>query len=175
MRRSLAYLVDCVLIFSAYALSQTLLNRLLRKWSGHPGWMRNGLKLEAYTLLTISLPAWLYFSLLEHSRWQATVGGRLLGLKVETLSGERLRFSQVLGRTLVKLLPWELAHLTVNWPTPMLINPQSGELDWSRGRYRFGFNLVYGLGLVYGLVALFSPQQRSVPDWVVGSRVIRLR
>jgi len=41
---------------------------------------------------------WLYFSLLESSSWQATVGKRALGLKVTDLQGNRISFGRATGR-----------------------------------------------------------------------------
>ena len=41
---------------------------------------------------------WLYWSLLESSSWQATVGKKALGLYVTDLTGERLSFGRASGR-----------------------------------------------------------------------------
>jgi uncharacterized RDD family membrane protein YckC len=46
----------------------------------------------------------LYFSILESSPWRATLGKRILGLKVSNEYGERIRFRQALWRYLCKFL-----------------------------------------------------------------------
>ena len=50
------------------------------------------------------LAAWLYFALCESSSWQATVGKRLLGLRVTDLNGNRISFGKATGRHFGKIL-----------------------------------------------------------------------
>jgi uncharacterized RDD family membrane protein YckC len=50
------------------------------------------------------LIGWLYFSLLESSSWQGTVGKKVLGLKVTDLNGNRLGFGRATGRYFGKIL-----------------------------------------------------------------------
>jgi uncharacterized RDD family membrane protein YckC len=45
-----------------------------------------------------------YYSLLHSSKWQATIGKKLLGLKVEDLKGNKLSFWRSLGRYIVSSL-----------------------------------------------------------------------
>lgn len=47
---------------------------------------------------------WLYFSLLESSSWQATVGKKALGLKVTGVDGQRIGFGRATGRYFGKIL-----------------------------------------------------------------------
>jgi len=47
---------------------------------------------------------WLYYTLLESSEGQATIGKRALGLKVTNLNGERISFGQATGRYFGKIL-----------------------------------------------------------------------
>lgn len=47
---------------------------------------------------------WLYFSLFESSRWQATPGKRLVGIKVTDVNGVRIRFSYASLRFFAKTL-----------------------------------------------------------------------
>ena len=46
----------------------------------------------------------LYYGWMESSRWQATIGKRLLKLKVTNLNGERLSFARAAGRNAGKIL-----------------------------------------------------------------------
>lgn len=61
-------------------------------------------------LLTMTLPVTLYFAWLESSGFQASLGKRLLRLRVLADSGERLPFGRSFVRTAVKFLPWECGH-----------------------------------------------------------------
>jgi len=47
---------------------------------------------------------WLYSSLLESSSWQATVGKKLIGLRVTDLNGYRISFGKATGRYFGKIL-----------------------------------------------------------------------
>lgn len=47
---------------------------------------------------------WLWFTIAESSKWQATVGKKLVGLKVTDESGERIGFGKANGRYLSKSL-----------------------------------------------------------------------
>ena len=69
---------------------------------------------QAVGLFSLTIPVVFYFAVCESSRWQASIGKRLLGLRVQQLSGERLTFRRSLRRSLLKFLPWELAHCFVH-------------------------------------------------------------
>lgn len=47
---------------------------------------------------------WLYFSLCESSTWQATIGKKLLGIKVTDDAGNKLTFARATGRHFGKIL-----------------------------------------------------------------------
>jgi len=64
--------------------------------------------LAALAAITLLVP-WLYFSFLESSYWQATIGKSLLRLYVADLEGHRLTRSRAMGRNLAKYL----SNLTV--------------------------------------------------------------
>lgn len=49
---------------------------------------------------------WLYFALMESSVRQATIGKRIMGLKVTDLKGQRLTFGKASGRFFAKILSW---------------------------------------------------------------------
>jgi len=50
------------------------------------------------------LIGWLYFGLLESSSWQATVGKKVLGLKVTDMDGNRISFGRATGRYFAQIL-----------------------------------------------------------------------
>lgn len=41
---------------------------------------------------------WIYYAVLHSSKWQATLGNKLLGLKVTDLHGQRISFGRATGR-----------------------------------------------------------------------------
>ncbi len=69
---------------------------------------------QAIGLFSLTIPVILYFAICESSRWQATIGKRLLGLRVQDMSGNRLPWRKTLVRALLKFLPWELGHTVVH-------------------------------------------------------------
>ncbi|MEQ8767115.1 MAG: RDD family protein [Planctomycetota bacterium] len=120
LSRGFAYLLDCTIAFAVFAVVQLFALLPLRESIGiTDAWFHSGWNTELYTLLTISLPVWMYFALFESWRG-ATPGKRLSRIRVlDVWSGEGIGFGRALLRTLVKLLPWELAHLGNNLPEPM--------------------------------------------------------
>jgi uncharacterized RDD family membrane protein YckC len=48
--------------------------------------------------------SWIYYALLESSVWQATIGKKLLGLRVTDLAGNRISFARASGRFFGKIL-----------------------------------------------------------------------
>ena len=50
------------------------------------------------------LAGWVYFGFTESSSWQATIGKKLLNLKVTDMSGNRLTFGRASGRYFAKIL-----------------------------------------------------------------------
>lgn len=59
--------------------------------------------LRVTEILTILLTFWLYFSLMECSRNQATVGKAIIGIKVTDVEGERLSFGKATGKFFAQL------------------------------------------------------------------------
>jgi uncharacterized RDD family membrane protein YckC len=47
---------------------------------------------------------WLYYSLLESSVWQGTLGKKALGLEVTDLDGNRISFGRATGRFFAKFI-----------------------------------------------------------------------
>jgi uncharacterized RDD family membrane protein YckC len=166
IRRGLAYLIDCVLAFGFYVLTQRLIFLPLRRLVlGSDAWFASGIRSELYTLLTISLPIWLYFALTEVSGWQATIGKTLLGLQtIDAVSSGRIVLWQSLLRTAVKMLPWEVAHLANNLPVPMRYDPEPG--------FRIGFLVSPVLVVLYVALAILTSNHQSLHDLVARTFVV---
>ncbi|OQA21742.1 MAG: RDD family protein [Chloroflexi bacterium ADurb.Bin360] len=161
-RRICAYLVDYGLLFGVLIPLQLLLYRVGR---GFPyNLLQNGLQIELWIWLSVSLPAWLYFALSESSPRQGTFGKRLLGLQVADLQGDRIGFGRALLRTVIKLLPWELTHLSLMLPVPMWWDPQPTLRPEIVG--------VYALVGVYLVTLFLNPRRQSVHDLVARTVVV---
>lgn len=166
VRRTGAYLLDCVVMFVAFVVLQSFILLPLRTLLlGSDVWMKTGgFSLEAYTLATISLPTWLYFALSESSVRQATIGKRITSLIVTDIGGNRIGFGRAMLRTVIKLLPWELAHLTVNLPTSMWFEPEP--------EFRFGLLVVFALLVVYPALVLLTRRHQSLHDLIAKTVVV---
>lgn len=163
--RGLAYLIDCACAFGLFAATQLVLFAPLRSAVGiTDDWFRSGLNTELYTLLTISIPVWIYFAALESSPWQATLGKKLVGLRVVDLrSSSRIDFPRSVCRTVIKLLPWELAHLGNHFPDPVWYS------DKPEFRVAFVFSGI--LWATYVIFLLLHPQHQCIHDILAKTRV----
>jgi uncharacterized RDD family membrane protein YckC len=59
--------------------------------------------LFAFRLLALML-SWIYYASMESSTWQATLGKKILGLRVMDLAGNRITFARASGRFFGKIL-----------------------------------------------------------------------
>ena len=165
--RILAYAFDVALLFIAFPLILGAVFGLILHLTFGFDWMQNGLIFWLYVFSTVSIPVWLYFSLLESSARQATFGMRLFGLLVKDTDGNRIGFGRALLRTVVKLLPFELNHLVMFLPRPIWGDPDPG--------LRLGFVAVNALMVLY-IAAMFLTQRRqSIHDLAAGTVVVRGR
>jgi uncharacterized RDD family membrane protein YckC len=95
--RVLAYLIDCLVMMAVSCPLGILLGvgvvAIGADQNSDSSIVTNG----ASNVLSILL-GWLYFSLLESSSWQGTVGKKVLGLRVTDLNGNRISFGRATGR-----------------------------------------------------------------------------
>ena len=99
-KRVIAYLIDAFIIaFPVTMVFGTVIPEVLKTEN-----------IEV-TSVTVTMPqvimlvvSWVYFAGLESSAWQATVGKKLLGMKVTDTSGERIDFIKATVRYLSKFL-----------------------------------------------------------------------
>lgn len=114
-------------------------------------------------LISFSIPVWLYFWLSDASGCGATLGKRVFRLRVARDDGETLGAGRALARTAVKLLPWELVHLSA-----FALSKDLDALSTVQGAGLVVANL---LMLIYLWLAFTSRGRRSVHDILVGTRV----
>jgi uncharacterized RDD family membrane protein YckC len=105
--RAVAYAIDNLLL--GFVLGNLLLRPLMGRPGGIPAddpWylFENTTPQVTALMLLFLMGNWVYFSLSESSRWQATVGKKVLGLMVVDLQGHRLSFARASGRFFAKIL-----------------------------------------------------------------------
>ncbi len=158
IRRAGAYVVDIVLLFLVlFPVGQLV--RLAVVW---PTASPTGQEVWLVSALNFSLPTWTYFVLSDSSARGATVGKWLLGLRVTGVSVGSVGMARALGRTAVKLLPWETAHLSAF--------ALSGLEPWQM----IGLTIANGLIVVYVVVAACTGGRRSVHDYVAATEVCKV-
>lgn len=168
LRRVGALLIDYALILgylAVIALVAVLVARLTGSFADWLALGTGGAELLGFVVLV--LPVGLYLYLGESSARQATVGKRALRLRVVTAAtiGRPSR-GRILVRTIVKLIPWELAHFFV-WQAAA-----------SAGLAVFPLWITVGIAaanvlpIVYVLVVLLQRDGRGPHDLVAGTRVV---
>jgi uncharacterized RDD family membrane protein YckC len=162
VHRLAAYLVDILLLFAAIVVTQFGLNALT---GGLPlRLFTTGPRLEGWVWLSVSLPTYLYFALYESSARGATPGKRLLGLHVTDMAGKRISFGRALLRTIMKLIPWEVTHLSLFLPSPIFLDGQGGFLP--------GLITANALIVVYLAVVVMTVGKQGIHDLMARTMVL---
>lgn len=176
-RRLVAFVVDMLIVYVAIVVLLQLLLDPLREALG-PGWVRVGWFYIGYTLLTVSLPTWLYFAGYESSNEQSTLGKQWLGIDVTGPDGGRPSFWRALLRTLLKLLPFEVAHMAIALPANPFVDPLSGSLSVPALEDLSGSviaGILLALLLLGGILLTMAlhPDRRGPHDLLAGTYVMR--
>lgn len=167
-RRLLALLVDYALIVAYLAVISIAGLIVARLTGGFANWLALGtLGAELLGFVVLVLPVAVYLYLCEASARQATVGKRLLALRVVVAAtGERPGHVRILVRTVIKLIPWEFAHFFV-WQAvasaPLAVFP-----TW----ITVGIAAANLLPLAYLVCVLVQRERRGPHDLVAGTRVV---
>jgi uncharacterized RDD family membrane protein YckC len=104
--RLVAYIIDTVIMFLIF-IPLSLALGLFAAASSDGGDEATMALLQAANMgmnLVSLVVTWLYSSLLESSSWQATVGKKLIGIRVTDMNGNRIGFGQATGRHFGKIL-----------------------------------------------------------------------
>lgn len=106
--RFAAFAIDSALIGVVTALILTVFSMAVAIFSSST---RGGSPSDAFftavgfiTFLTAAVPGWLYFSIMESSSKQATLGKMALGIRVTDIAGGRLSFRKASGRHFGKII-----------------------------------------------------------------------
>lgn len=160
LQRAAAYLLDMAVLFLVLAPVGASI-----QWAFFDAMPQTGPEIWRTLLWNFSIPAWLYFILCDSLAGGATLGKRPFRLKVVGADKQALSLPQALLRTAVKLLPWELVHLSA-----FALSVDMGTLTTLQMTGLIGANL---LVVVYmGLLAL-TGGRRTVHDWMARTQVVR--
>jgi len=158
VRRITAYLIDIILLFVVLAPAATLVEWLLNLSPQTPR------QVWIATVLSFSIPTWLYFLLSDHSTSGATLGKRLLQIRVTMTNGNRPSLKRSFARTAIKLLPWEMVHVF-----GFALADELNVAMQSAGLIAANILLFFYLAITFA-----SRGRRSLHDLLVGTQV-RLR
>lgn len=125
----------------------------------------SGIGVWIRSVLTISVPAWVYFIATDSLGSGRSVGKRVTGLQTRALGGGTPGLRASVVRTALKLAPWELIHLAF-----FALAPRPGVFG---GVQVLVAGAAYALMLGYLVVALRNGGRRSVPDLVAATIVDR--
>jgi uncharacterized RDD family membrane protein YckC len=101
-RRGIAAAIDWLLIGVVVSLSIG--------YHGQLATPHSTVKVVVYYTLAVAV-VWLYFAALEACAWRATLGKRVVGVRVTTLDGRRIGVGRATARLLAKLLSLALLGL----------------------------------------------------------------
>lgn len=135
-----------------------------------PDWLKYGVTAaEVMGFIVLVLPVGLYLYFCETSRRRATVGKRVMRLTVTANTGKTSPSKrQIAVRTIVKLIPWELAHFFVWHTVAVTRNGQSAFPLW----LEIGLVCCLILPAAYLLIVAIQPRGRGPHDLVAGTRVV---
>ncbi len=169
VRRLLAFLVDygvMVLFVAVLSVAGFAIRSQLGVTSSVPTFQQK-LLAQALVYATIMLPILLYFAVSESSRWQATIGKRVLRLQVTDDHGGRPPLPRTLLRAVVKFAPWELAHTGV-WHvpgTPFVSEPAA---------FSYGIWIAAMLLALWWFASIWLGDGRTPYDRIAGTVVTRV-
>lgn len=167
LRRLSAYVLDCGFLAIAVLVLQAILYvvnpivAIIRS-----GQQPTTTQLHMWIFATASIPFLLYFALILRSPRQATVGMRLLKLKVAVIGGGRIGFGQSLLRSAVMLIPFELNHVVWFHLAPRDAPPTPA--------FYIGLAAFWALIVAYIATILLTRRRQSVHDLVAGTVVQRV-
>lgn len=113
IRRIFAYLIDYAVIVM-YIICLTLVSVYLVQSNLSPSAeLTDKVRGHAIGFITLTLPVWTYFTILEASGKNATLGKLALGLSVRSEGNGSPNFRAIALRNFIKFVPWELAHASI--------------------------------------------------------------
>lgn len=159
----LSRFVDYGLMFGASAGLQALTSATL----GVPSvdWFIDASpRLTFWAMATMSLPMWIYNTSLTSGIRQATLGHRLVGVRLDTDDGSPVSPGRALLRSAVMFAGWELAHIA-------MFVPRNFAIDEAASWQYVGLIAATGY-LVADIVTIIATRgRRSIADIVAGTHL----
>ena len=158
VRRAIAFFFDCALMFAVL----WPIGLLVQKVTGLKP--EGGMQVWYTLLLNFSLPVWIYFTLSDASRSGASVGKKWMKISVHDAGGAAPpSIPRAFVRTAVKLLPWELVHISAF--------ALSNDFAQFTLRQTLGITVANGLFIGYAVLTIASGGRRSIHDFAVNTAV----
>ncbi len=168
LRRIAALLIDYALILGWMAIIAAVSAGIAVVTGGYADWLAWGTAVaQLLGFAVLVLPVGIYLFVTESSARQGTVGKRVMRMRVVAGDGSRAPVWRILVRTIVKLLPWEIAHFFV-WHTVAAATGEGVFQPWLIA----GLVVADLLPVAYVLTVLLEPQRRGPHDLVAGTRVV---
>ena len=160
IRRFTALFID-YLVLAIYAFTLFLCSSIVG-----PLFQKSAWQSEFFGVILLVAPVFLYFFLFEASYLKATPGKLLFHIKVIKIDGTNFNYKNSFMRSLVKFIPWELAHFAI-W---QLVFPNSN----------FSFVAEYLLvitnilAVLYIAFPFFNRRARAIHDYA-GHTILVIR
>ncbi|MFW9824994.1 MAG: RDD family protein [Candidatus Thorarchaeota archaeon] len=105
-RRIIAFIIDIAILFPIGFLIAFLIDFIT---SGAPV-----TPFEVYirTVISFSIPFWMYSILSDYSKSGSSLGKKIMKIQVVSSEQGKLKLHQAISRTAVKLIPWEMVHIS---------------------------------------------------------------
>jgi uncharacterized RDD family membrane protein YckC len=119
--------------------------------------------MELYVITSISLPVYLYFAYFDSNRAKGTFGKRAMKLSVREETNQSISFMKSFARVILKLLPWEIIHIGIIFPTPMYFETEPD----------IRIMTVLGILLFMSyILSIFLNKGEVIYDWTLKTKVI---
>lgn len=104
-KRVIAFILDILILFPILFLLSIILIQVL----GPPV---TPFQTYIRIIINFSIPFWIYSILNDFSKSGSSYGKKIMKIKVISSKNVRLNLFQAILRTAIKLIPWEMTHLT---------------------------------------------------------------
>ena len=167
-QRIVAYLVDylvIVLYFGTMSAAYFILRSI--GVASSPSYVTLTAKMQGHVVafLLFTLPVVCYFALSEASARQATIGKRVMRLRVVGTAGQQISRATSFLRSAIKFAPWEIAHVGIWYVLGEPFVSQPGLLSlWAWG--------ISTCCTLCWIISLFVGSRRTPYDWCARTRVV---
>lgn len=164
IKRILATLIDFSLVLVYEALLFGVSYTIQLKYP-FDGLLASPFKAQLLSFFTLTIPLFCYYFFSEKGIHKATLGKRMMKIKVQK-AGDRQRNSSILTRNLLNFIPWEIAHTGVYQIVFFSIHQQ--EIPMWVG---FLLGIPQLIMLIYIISILLSKGKGSVYDKLANTQI----